>query len=109
MLELSQLDRRVLNAAVDDFESLEQIYRSLCLEFSAEEYNASEPRSFYWREATSAPLLAEIAEAIRGLVAKSLLEARREDGSKVTTVDDLSIVWNGWFRTTDRGRESLEV
>ncbi len=32
MSELSQVEHQVLNAAADDFESLEQIYRSLCLE-----------------------------------------------------------------------------
>ena len=108
MSELTQLDHQVLNAAVDDYESLEQIYRSLSLEFSAENYSPSDPRAFYWREAVSAASLAEIAGAISRLMAQGLLEARTEDGSNVTAIDDLSIVWNGWFHTTDRGRQSLD-
>jgi hypothetical protein len=108
MSELTQLDHQVLNAAVDDYESLEQIYRSLALEFSAENYNPSDPTAFYWREAERAPSLAEIADAITRLTTQGLLEARTEVGSHVTAIDDPSIVWNGWFHTTDRGRQLLD-
>jgi hypothetical protein len=47
---LTETERLVLNAAADDIENLEQIYRSVSLEFSAENYEPDNPQAFYWRE-----------------------------------------------------------
>jgi hypothetical protein len=107
MSALTELEYDVLNATADDFESLEHFYRSLNREFSAEHYDLANPESLYWREAARATALAEIAEAIRSLVARGLLEGQTEDGSRFSTIGDASIVWRGWFHTTPEGQQSL--
>jgi hypothetical protein len=101
MKALSAIEQLVLGAASDDFENLEQIYRSLCLEFSPEKYKPSDPKSFYWREATNAPSLAEIADAIRILTVEGLLEGRTESGAAPNPQGDPAFVWRAWFRATN--------
>lgn len=108
MSNLTSLEFEVLTATMDDVESLEQIYSLLALEFSAENYRPSDPNAFYLRRAKDAPVLEEIADAITKLMAQGLLAARREDGSHVTGLDELSIVWKGWFYPTEQGRELLQ-
>jgi hypothetical protein len=108
MISLTNTQRRVLNAAVDDFENLEQIYRSICLEFSSERYNASDGGAFYWRESADAIPLSEIVDAIQSLVGQGLLAARLVEGTFVTVAtSDQSYLWRGWFATTDAGKAAL--
>ena len=108
MRPITMIEMLVLSAASDDYENLEQVYRSLALEFSAENYDPSNPKSFYWREAAQAPSLSEIANAIRQLTVDGLLEGRMEDGSPIVTLHDPSLVWQGWFRTTETGLNLLQ-
>ena len=98
---LSSIERLVLDAASDDFESLENVYRSISLEFSAKNYKQSDPKAFYLH----APLLAEIADAIKKLTVEGLLEARAEDGAPPNPLEDSAFVWLAWFRTTKEGLE----
>jgi hypothetical protein len=108
MTALTTIQRRVLNATADDFEDLEQIYRSICLEFSSENFGASDRRMFYWRESVDAVPLAEIVEAIRLLVDQGLLSVRLPQGNTLAiTSNDLSYLWRAWFTTTDAGRALL--
>src|SRR4051812_42924225 len=98
---MQPLDRtawEVLNAAADDCENLEQIYRMICLEFSPEE---CERQGFCYRPARGAPLLEEVAARIRGLVEAGLLTAvMDENGHPVRDLADASYVWRAWFAMT---------
>jgi hypothetical protein len=98
----------VLNATADDFEDLERIYQSICLQFSSEKYAPSKRESFYLREAADAVPLAEIIEAIRSLIDLGLLSVRFPGDDTVAGAgNDLSYLWRGWFGITDRGRAAL--
>lgn len=81
----------VLNSTSDDFENLEQIYRSVCLEFSSKNYDPSNRESFYWREAEEAVPLADIIDAIRYLVHEGLLSVQLLDGDVLASADSDSI------------------
>ncbi|MCH7725750.1 MAG: hypothetical protein IH991_04610 [Planctomycetes bacterium] len=107
MAELTTTELLILNAASDDFENLEQLYRSLSLQFSAENYDPTNPQSFYWREATHAPQLCELANAIIKLVEQGSLEGKSEDGKIINHICDASLVWQGWFRTTQSGLDVI--
>jgi hypothetical protein len=108
MMSLTKTQWLVLNAATDDFENLEQIYRSVSLEFSSERYNPSDPSSFYWREAKDRVPLSQIADCIPALVDDGLLELRNtEDGGR-SCAADLTYVWRAWFKITRKGRTLLE-
>lgn len=93
----------VLNAASDDYENLEQIYRSLVLEFSPDNYDPLKTNFFGWREAADAPSLSKLADAIKLLTNKGLLAGRTENGMPIAIPFDSSVVWQGWFRTTELG------
>jgi hypothetical protein len=108
MISLTNTQRRILNAAVDDFENLEQIYRSICLDFSSEKYNASNCGAFYWRESADAIPLSEIVDAIQSLVDQGLFAVRLAEGTFVTaTASDQSYLWRGWFAAMDAGKAAL--
>ena len=100
------LDQEILNATSDDWEALEQIYQSVCLDFSSENNEKDGPNSFYWRENGRGFLLSQVADSMKRLVSTGLLLARREDGNFVASVsgDD---VWRCWFRVSEIGREEL--
>ncbi len=100
------IDQEVLNAVSDDWESLEQIYRSITLDFSAERYSANDPTSFYWRDSGRGFSLTQISETIERLVRDGLLKARREDGIFVDSVADGEVL-QCWFFVSDAGREWL--
>jgi hypothetical protein len=101
------IEQLVLGTATDDYENLEQLYRSLCLDFSAENYDASNEQCFYWRAGVDAPPLSELADAVRKLVTRGLLEGRWDDGRPIAPDDDPSFVWQGWFRTSNAGRSEI--
>jgi len=108
MTRLTKTQWLVLSATADDFEDLERIYRSICLEFSAERYDAADPASFYWREATDAVPLSEIVEALRLLVDNELLSVRFPQGDSIAhPSNDLSYLWRGWFGITEAGKTAL--
>jgi hypothetical protein len=103
MPSLTPVEREVLNATSDDFESLEQIYCSVCFEFSSEAYKPSDPTAFWFRNRPNSPSLAEIADAIKTLFEQGLLESRIEDGTWVSSLKDASLMWTGWFHATRKG------
>jgi hypothetical protein len=110
MLVLTKTQWKVLNATADDYEDLEQIYKSICLEFSSDRYDPSDPNSFYWRAAADRVLLAEIADCIRSLVDQRLLTVRMtESGGPPSSYSDLSYVWKGWFQMTAQAREMAKL
>ncbi|GAB6187999.1 hypothetical protein JCM17478_35010 [Thermopirellula anaerolimosa] len=110
MAALDRIQRRILNAAADDYEDLEQIYRSISLTFSSHNYRPSDPNAFYWREAEDAVPLSEIIEGIRVLVESGLLSVRLpESRTYAPTSQDVSYLWRGWFRITEKGRIALEA
>ena len=82
MLQLESLEFRILNETSDDAENLEQIYRALSLEFSADRYDPADPNSYYWREAADAASLADIANAVKSLVEGGLLVVRHDPAQK---------------------------
>ena len=100
--------QEILNATSDDWESLEDIYRSICLEFCSEfsQPDCAKPR--YWRESDWAIPLADIAEGTLHLTETGLLEARREDGTMITKVSS-EAVWRCWFHITEKGRSALKT
>ncbi len=100
------VEQEVLNAASDDWESLEQIYRSVCLEFSAENYVPDDPSAYYWRESNRGISLAQLANATIQLVNNGLLHARLEDGAFLSNVSGNQL-WQCWFKATDAGRKVL--
>ncbi len=108
MSPLTKTQWLVLNATTDDFENLEQIYRSICLDFSAERYAPSNPGSFYWRESADAVPLSEIVEALRFLVDHHMVSARLPEGEVVVPgSNEVSYLWNSWFGITAAGRTAL--
>lgn len=103
MHKLSKAEFEVLNAAGDDFENLEQIYRLACTEFSSEHYRPADASAYWRRERAGALPLGEIADAILPLVKQGLLEGRTENGEVILANSDPSLVWKGWFHTTPAG------
>ena len=105
---ISRTQWLIMNATSDDYEDLEQIYRSTALEFSAERYNPTDADAFYWREAKEALLLSDIVDNIRLLVSQGLLSVKLATANVLPdTNNDLSYLWRGWFRITPKGREIL--
>jgi len=104
MVMSNPLELQVLNTTSDDIENLEQIYRSLSLEFSSQHFRPDDPTAFYWRAAHDGPSLADIANSLRSLIEKGLLEVRTEDGRSTNSLTDLSVIWSAWFRATPAGR-----
>lgn len=105
MGSLNKVQRLILDAASDDFEDLEQIYRSICLEFSPERYDPADPRAFYWRESADRVRLEEIVDNLRALVDRGLLRVKLPDReAPPDTTADLSYLWHGWFGLTPEGR-----
>ncbi len=100
------VEQEILNAASDDWESVEQIYRSVCLEFSAENYVPDDPSAFYWRESNRGISLAQIADATVQLVVSGLLQARAEDGTFVPTISGDQL-WRCWYKSSEKGRQIL--
>ena len=99
-------ESEVLNAAVDDWESLDQLFVSIRFEFASQMLGPSIPNAVFWRDRNPSITLNEIARTIRDLVKASELQARREDGTIVTelTGDD---VFECWFYTSEKGRQKL--
>ena len=107
MKALSSIEQLVVNAASDDFENLEQIYRSISLEFSSENFKPTDPKSFYWREAPDAPSLGAVADAIQKLTVEGLLQARTESGAALNPQGDSKFVWQAWFHATKEAITAL--
>jgi hypothetical protein len=105
MEPISSTEWLVLNATADDAENLEQIYRSIALEFSPAHYHPTDPKAYYWREARPPVLLSEIADAILSLVARGLLNPRWDPADQ-SRRDDLSYVWRAWFELSPEGRSA---
>jgi hypothetical protein len=109
MESLTKTQIQILNATTDDYEDLERIYRSICLEFSADRYDPSNRNAFYWRESKDRVPLSELVENLRSMVAHGLLTIKLPDPSEpLDTASDLSYLWRGWFCITPKGRSSLE-
>ena len=104
MKTLTKADWEILNATADDWENLEQIYQSICFDFSPEELSRANEGAFYLRPAKGASPLHELADRIYDLVQSGLLEARLEGSRAVTDLGDRSFVWRAWFRMTSSGR-----
>jgi hypothetical protein len=107
MAPLTKTQWLVLNATADDFEDLEQIYRSINLAFCPQESGVVAAPS--WRDAEDRIPLAEIAECIREMVDQGRLTARMSDGGGRPDMRDLSYVWKGWFQMTPEARELVEA
>lgn len=107
MQNLSKTAWEILNATADDWENLEQIYHSVCFDFSAEHYADSDKGAYSLRPAKGAPLLEEIADRISELVESGFLHARSgESDESVPNLRDRSYVWRAWFTMTPLGRNA---
>lgn len=104
MAVLTKTQWLVLNSTADDFEDLEQIYRSINLEFCPQESGAS----LHWRDAKDRVSLADIADCIRDLVDQGLLTARMVDTGSPPDRHDLTYVWKAWFQMTPEARALVE-
>ena len=106
---LTSIQLAILNAMADDLENLEQIYKSVCLEFSSEQFDPSNPGSFYWRAATNGWLLSEVADNLVTLFDYGFIECRLHGKPGFLHVpQDLSFVWRGWFQMTVKGRDAFD-
>lgn len=95
-MDVNSVQWRALNACADYHENLEQIYRSISLRFSSENYRPTDPNAFYWPQGEDAVPLSENVEAIRELVEPGLLSVHLPDGELHTpTSADLSYLWRG--------------
>jgi hypothetical protein len=81
---ITSMEWHVLNATADDAENLEQIYRSLAFECSADPDHPGDPAAYCWREARPQVLLSEIADAIQSLVARGFLVPRRDPAEELS-------------------------
>lgn len=109
MATVSRVDREILNSLSDDMENLEQIYRSICLEFSAESYGRT-GEGFYWREARHAIPLSDLADALSGLLDRGLVEALLEGHDRpITHTGDRGFLCRAWYRLTPLGRATLST
>lgn len=109
MGSLNKVQRLILGAASDDFEDLEQIYRSICLEFSPERYDPNDPNAFYWRESADRVRLEEVLDNLKTLVDRGLLRVKLPDrDAPPDTSSDLTYLWHGWFGLTPDGRAESE-
>ena len=104
-ITLTNFEAEVLNAVADDVENLEHIYKSLALDFSAENYQSGDVSAFYWRQREPQIFLADIADALITLTQKGLLTVRLEDGQAIVT--GFEYAWQGWFGLTQWGRAML--
>ena len=103
---LTETQWLVLNATADDFEDLEQIYRSINLEFCPQEDAVS--TSVCWSDAKNRVPLADIADCIRSLFGQGLLTARMADTGGPPDTNDPSYVWRAWFQMTPEARALVE-
>jgi hypothetical protein len=103
MEQLSRAEWRVLNSTADDAEDLERIYRCLAFEYVTSVGEPGDARTDLWREIRPPISLAEVAEAIRSLLARDLLTVRR-DPAESPGADDPSNIWNAWFEMSEAGR-----
>jgi hypothetical protein len=100
-------EQEILNAASDDWESLDQIFLSVRFEFASEHYDSAKPHIHYWQDRNPSVTLAEIVETILRLVEARQLDVRREDRSSTTTIRPDDVI-RSWFKVTDAGRLMLE-
>ena len=98
----------IMNALSDDFENLEQIFKSICLDFSGEAFDPSNANLFYWRESEYSLPLATIADDLVSLWTMKLVDCRMEhDSIVVKEAGNYAFVWKGWFGLTQEGRQLL--
>jgi hypothetical protein len=109
MSPLTRTEWLVLDSTADGCEDLEHIYKLVTLEYVS---GAENPLTFtpgVWRSISNAPSLAEIADSIRGLVDKGLLNIMMDqNGRSRWPPEDLSYVWKSWFQMTDEARALVE-
>jgi hypothetical protein len=105
MATLDKTAWEILNATADDQENLEQIYRAICLDFSAPGYEERDRGAYYLRPAPGAPLLEELGDRICQLAEAGLLQAHLQGTEHLADLGDRSYVWRAWFSMTSRGRE----
>ena len=101
MASLDPVDWEILNATADDCENLEQIYLSVCFELFE---TAPDHLQHAYRRVRPALLLQEVADRVRGLEERGLLEAVMDENGGPPLGDDLSNVWRAWFAMTPEGR-----
>jgi hypothetical protein len=101
-MSLTSTEWAILNATADDMENLEQIYRTVCLEYFQDNHGSG-----HWRERKPLVCLADIAEGIRRLLGEGfLVPIMDEEGSPWTDMDDVSVFWRAWFQMTQAGRDA---
>lgn len=96
----------VLNSAVDDWESLDQIFISVRFEYVPNVHNAASESDYSWRTRNPEATIAEIANTIRHLIQSGDLIARREDGTIVLSLSGDDVL-DCWFRTSESGKQKL--
>lgn len=97
----------ILDAVSDDWESLEDIYRMVCLEFSAEEFAKSDKKSFYWRRSSNNFTLSELAQTIFSLHSLGQIDARDENGREIAQLANNNI-FDCWFKINRKGRSAKQ-
>lgn len=106
-VEMTEVDFEVLNAASDDWESIEQIFISVRFEFDSTNRDQDSTGVNVWRERNTGMALTEIAVAIDRMVKSGFLNARLESGAETNSaLTDLAVPC--WFKTTERGIAMLE-
>jgi hypothetical protein len=109
MVRLSKIEREILDATADDVENLEQIYRTVTLQFVECPSGSGGPllTPGYFRERADSFPLSSVANAIPRLVGKGLLRpVMDEDGHPWEDDADITMVWRAWFGMTDEGKRA---
>jgi hypothetical protein len=102
------VEQEVLNSACDDWENLEQIYRSIVFEFFEENYDPNDAQTYYWRDRQTGLTLASIIGCVVKLVETRMLDARTENGEE-TIVVNIANIAEVWLKSSSSGMEYLRA
>jgi hypothetical protein len=106
-VDLTKVDYEVLNAASDDWESIEHIFISVRFDFDSTNRDHATQGANVWRERNNGITLSDVAAAIDRMVKRGLLIARLESGEVTNSaLTDLAVPC--WFKATERGVAVLE-
>jgi hypothetical protein len=98
----------VMNALSDGPKNFEQLYRSVCLEFCAEQYRPSDPNAFYWRANDRGLNLGDVADALVKLVRTGYVSVKDDAGQTIAPLSEAGpYLWKAWFELSDTGRQDL--
>ena len=106
-MALQKVDYEVLDAASDDWESIEDIFLFVRFDLVTVQHERADGNAMYWRERNKEISLWDIARSIDRMVQSGRMFARLEDGT-ITPTPPKGLCTECWYKTTDAGRSELE-